>query len=233
MKKNIKFFALIGMLIIAISVFMVFKGYPMIAVSKAEKALYNGDGEALSEVYESHYGILTDSASDSVQDYMEEWIKPVANDFNQKFSNFESQEKMDLYLKNEYGTIFFKNANSTEYIVRNPFGKLNGLRSSKIKCLEIKELFDETEKEINNIEDRMSNLFKLSDIPKGNAVLSERHEESFMISLDILTLKHKVEDATYLRICSSNDTMYIKLKERQSQILSKLEELENELDNIS
>lgn len=55
---------------IVLFVFIVVKGYPMIAVAKTENALNNGDGETLSEIYESRYGIFTDLASDSFREYI-------------------------------------------------------------------------------------------------------------------------------------------------------------------
>ena len=122
MKKKIICSVSIIAVSIVLFVFMVVKGYPMIAVAKTENALNNGDGEALSEIYESRYGIFTDLASDSVREYMSEWIEPVADDFNQKFTNFETQEVMDSYLKERYGTVFFTDENSSEMIIYNEFG---------------------------------------------------------------------------------------------------------------
>lgn len=139
-KKIIKKATIILIIILMIfSVFMVVKGMPMIAVSKIETALNNKNGKEFSELYDKYsindsttllYDWLQTYTFDSITNYISEWITPIENDFNIRFSNYESQEEMESFLKNEYGTLFIDENNS--YTNEEAFEILYSLLKSKI-----------------------------------------------------------------------------------------------------
>ena len=209
----------------------------MIAVSKVETALNNKDGVLFSELYNKYVEnrantLIGECTFDSVTDYMAEWVKPVADDFNQHFSNFETQEEMDSYLKNKYKYIFFSNENSNQILKYSGFNELYLLRDSKIKSLDVKKELDEKENEINNIKNMIDNLYKLSDIPIENAVMSQRDAELVIIycNLSDLELYFDISEPDILSDCLDNDTLYGKLETKILQLKNELNELQNECD---
>lgn len=235
-RKTIKSLISLSVVIIIFVVFIVVKGAPMIAVSKVETALNNKDGVLFTELYNKYIKnrtntLIGECTFDSVTDYMAEWVKPVASDFNQHFSNFETQEEMDSYLKNKYNNIFF-NEKSNQILKYSGFDDLYLLRDSKIKSLDIKKELDEKEREINNIKNMIDNLYKLSDIPIGNAVMSQRDAELVTIygQLSDLDLYFYISEPYILSDCLDNDTLYGKLETKILQLKNELNELQNEYD---
>ena len=233
MKKKIICSVSIIAVSIVLFVFMVVKGYPMIAVAKAENALKNKDGEALLKIYECNYGILTDVANDSVREYMSEWIGPVADDFNQQFTNFETQEVMDSYLKERYGTVFFTDENSSEMIIYNEFGKLNSIRASKIKSIEVKDTLDEYENRINEVRNRLVNLSNLSEITADDAIVSEQDAESVSLSFELNRLDNELMDPYLFYGCAEDDANCVILKHKWQQLQAELEKLQSEYDEYN
>lgn len=233
MKKKIICSVSIIAVSIVLFVFMVVKGYPMIAVAKAENALKNKDGEALLKIYECNYGILTDVANDSVREYMSEWIGPVADDFNQQFTNFETQEVMDSYLKERYGTVFFTYENSLEMIIYNEFGKLNSIRASKIKSIEVKDTLDEYENRINEVRNRLVNLSNLSKITADDAIVSEQDAEFVSLSFELNRLDNELMDPYLFYGCVEDDANCVILKHKWQQLQAELEKLQSEYDEYN
>ena len=213
------------------------EGVPKIAVSKVETALNNKDSVSFSEYYNKYVkynrNLIYKFTKDAITDYMAEWIKPVADDFNQHFSNFETQEEMDSYLKNQYKNIFFSNENDNQTAEYSEFNTLYALRDSKIKCLDAKKELDEIEKEINPIKNRIDNLYKFSDVPRENTVLTPRDAETVQIITELNTLKSRlfVPETFDLSVCSEEDTLHSKLEAKITQLENEINELIKECDS--
>ena len=237
-RKIIKISALSLTVIIAISAFMVLKGFPMIAVSKFETALNNKDGVQLSQLCDKYienraHGLigewLTEPTRDSVVKYMSEWIETVANDFNRRFSNYETQEEMDTYLKNNYNNIFFSNESDDEIIEYAGFKELYILRESKINSIKIKKDLDEVEEKLNLVKDMFAGLPGLSDEAQENSVMTEKDGKRLQISIKLKEIDFYFSPSITMG-CSQEDTLYNELNQRATQLQDEYNRLEAELN---
>lgn len=239
-RKIIKISALSLTIIIALSAFMILKGLPMIAVSKFETALNNKDGVQLSQLCDNYinnrwHGLigkwLTQPTYDAVIKYMSEWIEPVANDFNRRFSNYETQEEMDTYLKNEYNNIFFSNESDDEIIIYAGWGfkELYMLRESKISSIKAKKDLDEVEEKLNLVKDMLAKLPELSDETRENSVLTEKDAECLKIYTRLKEIDFYFSPSITMG-CSQEDTLYNELNQRATQLQNEYNRLETELN---
>jgi hypothetical protein len=232
---------------------MIVKGFPMIAVSKVETALENKDGTEISMLYEKYCSIdkrnvFTRNTWYAVYNCLFDWSNEVANDFNEKFQNFETQSEMDNYLKENYGTIFFKNESNSELLECEAFGELYSLRESKIECLNTKTQLDkmlqEGEETIKDVKNKISMIDTFSNDTEGNAVISERTYESLMndASLDYLNAGLDIEkyiiqsyqDESPNSVIINYDKTYEKLaeysEEKITAMQSEIAKLQAEVD---
>jgi chromosome segregation ATPase len=205
---------------------------PVVAVSQIERALNNKDGTEFSQVYSRYVyeGNVFGTCVDDIYDYLEQWINPVVNEYNEKFTNFETQEELDEYLKEEYGTIFFLDNDSTDIQKYGAFDELYTLRDSKISCSELKSQMDDCESKIEEIKQKVSSLYKFNDELSGG-LISEQQYECNTLSLELTKISISLD---YIKNdIDINGVNYDTTLQNLKKYEYKIDELQSDIDELN
>ena len=213
-----------------VAVFMIVKGLPIIAESQMNSAFNEQNGEKVFNLYQKYYydlgiGYSNVFLEESITDCVDEFVHPIYNDFNTRFSDYQSEEEMINYLKNEYGTLFIDQNNS--FINEYAFSDLKSLLDSKIDCISKKEALLEFENEINQVKQDIKEFEdEFMGIESSDA--KDLSASAIHMSFSIVDLMHSFNYSTL--DVENDDLTFKKLKASEKTLITEWENIKNDFE---